>query len=72
MKRVLISLATLLILGMSALAGATGSQELKSLSSKLWKTPRSVSSWKSQKNELATIYGGEDISRKLSSESYIA
>lgn len=55
---------------MSTLASASDTRDLKSLSTKLWKTPKGNSLLKNQKDDLAIYYGGEDILRQLSSESY--
>lgn len=71
MKRLLITVATALTLSTAAFAGTGQAQDLKELSTKLWKAPKATASLKSQKDELATIYGGEDVSHKLSAETYL-
>jgi hypothetical protein len=71
MKRLLIALATTLTFSIAAFAGSNDGQDLRVLSAKLWKAHKGLSSLKNQKDGLAIVYGGEDISHKLSTQSYV-
>lgn len=72
MRQLLLAVATLLTLSMQAFAGSpTNAQDIKALSAKLWKSAKTANaSVRSQKAELATVYGGEDITHRLSTSTY--
>lgn len=72
MKRLVLTLLALLTVGVSTFASANSAQDLKSISNKLWKGQKNASSFKNQKNELAIVYGGEDVSRRISTEALSA
>lgn len=72
MKRLILAVIATLTVSLSAFAGNSDVRDAKSLSSKLWKAPKgSSSALLNQKHDLAIVYGGADVSKKLASETYV-
>jgi hypothetical protein len=65
MKKLITVLISVIAFNMAAFASVSDpAKDLKSLSASLWKAPMS-STTVSQKHDLAIVYGGADISRKV-------
>ena len=71
MKLVFAVMATL-ALSTAALAGTSSSHDFKTLAPKVFKSPKATSSLQNQKDDLAIVYGGEDVSRSITDDSYTA
>ncbi len=66
MKKLLLAVAAVLVFNVPAFAGADGAaQDFKSIAPKILKSPRSSSNLKNQKDDVTIVYGGEDITRKI-------
>lgn len=72
MKKVLLAVAATLVLNMPAFALVDGPQDFKSLAPKMLKDSRGSSTLKSTKHDLAIVYGGQDIARKITNNSFSA
>src|SRR5476651_589293 len=68
MKILLAALLTTIL--MSSAYAANSGQDFKSLSAQAFKSSKLTDSIKDPKNDLAIVYGGEDISRKLNADLY--
>lgn len=72
MKKSLLALAAVLAFNVSAFAGTDATtHDFKSLAPKILKSPKASSNLKNQKDDLSIVYGGEDITRKISDSSVI-
>ncbi len=69
MKKLLLAVAAALVLNLPAFAGIGAEQDFKTLAPKILKSPKASSALKNQKNDLAIVYGGEDITRKIADNS---
>ena len=67
MKILITGLLTALLISSTVFAGSanSGPMDLRSLGGNLWKYHRSTLT-SSQKNDMAIVYGGEDVYRRIS------
>jgi len=72
MKKLLLAMAAALVLNLPVLAGTAATHDFKTLAAKILRSPKATSSLKNAKDDLAIVYGGEDISRKIAGNSLIA
>jgi len=72
MKKLLLAVAAALVLNVPAFAGTETTNDFKTLAPKILKAPKASTSLKNQKDDLAIVYGGEDIARKISNDSFNA
>lgn len=70
MKKLLLAVVVALVFNVPVYAGTT--HDFKTMAAKLFRAPQATASLKSQKDDLAIVYGGEDVvARKIiSSDSY--
>jgi hypothetical protein len=72
MKKLLLAVAAALVLNLPAIAGTESTHDFKTLAPKILKSPKASPGLKNQKDDLAIVYGGEDIARKISNDSFSA
>jgi hypothetical protein len=72
MKKLLLAMAAALVFSVPAFAGADDAHDFKTLAPKILKSPKSSTSLKNPKDDVSIVYGGEDISRKITDLSAIA
>lgn len=72
MKRLLLAVAAALVFNVPAFAGTDNTHDFKSLAPKILKSPKSSTNLKNSKDDVSIVYGGEDISRKITDLSAIA
>jgi hypothetical protein len=72
MKKLLLAVAAALVFNLPAFAGTDTTHDFKTMAPKLWKAHKSTTAVKSPKDDLAIVYGGEDVSRRISGDSATA
>jgi|GEM_PF-7129461 len=72
MKKVLLAVTTALVFNLPAYALSAADGDFKTLAPKILKSPKSSANLKNQKDDVSIVYGGEDITRKITDDSFTA
>ena len=72
MKKLLLTVAAVLVFNVHAFAGTDDTRDFKTLAPKILKSPKSSTTLKNPKDDVSIVYGGEDIARKITDLSAIA
>lgn len=64
MKKLFLAVAAAFVFNMPVFAGAEV-PDFKTLAPKILKSPKATNSLKNPKDDVSIVYGGEDISRKI-------